>query len=330
MGIRVAAVIVIAVLLSGSQPLFAQGGCGSVCLPLEAIDPERPQLRGRQVRVFSTTEYARFNNFREGTSTVTNPGGNEATISNTTTFIEYGAFPRFTASLLVPYVHKVQKTNRFGKRVASGFGDVALFGRYAVITPELANQPTVSLGLGVKFPTGAIEEPHADQPRLPPPFQIGSGGYDLVPTLAYYQNFFDFSLFGSTFIRFPVNDNKFGYRFGREYEFHFGMQYPLPFWGRRLELLGSADVLFGEHDTDSHQMLPGRLRDGAKVLNTGGQFYDLTPGIRVRLDRGLAFQARFFIPVVEDWNGFRSRNVGQVSPDLTIQFSVAYQLNLPQ
>ena len=149
-----------------------------------------------------------------------------------------------------------------------------------------------------------------------------------MPTAAYYQSFPNFSLFSSAFVRIPVNDNKFGYRFGREFEFHFGTQYPLPFWGRRLELLGSTDFLIGGHDTDSQETLPARLRDGTKVHNTGGRFFDLTPGIRVRLDSGFAFQARIFIPVVEDWNGLRSRNAGQVAPDLTIQFSVAYQLNL--
>ena len=310
--------------------LSAQGGCGSVCLPLESIDPERPQLRNQQLRIFTTTEYGRFDNFREGGESVTNPGGNEATISLTTNFFDYALFDRFTASFLVPYVHKVQKTNRFGKRVASGFGDVSLFGRFEVVAPELRNDLSLSVGLGVKFPTGSIEEPQTDQGRLPPPFQVGSGAYDLIPTVSYYQNFLKFSLFGSSFVRIPLEENKFGYRFGREYEFHFGLQYPLPFWGRRVELLGSIDTLIGEHDTDSEQMLPGRLREGTKVLNTGGRFLDLTPGVRVRLTQEFAVQGRVFLPVVERWHGLRARNVGQVSPDVTFQLSVAYRFNLNQ
>ncbi|MPY87804.1 MAG: hypothetical protein GEU99_07775 [Luteitalea sp.] len=276
----------------------------------------------------TTTEHADFDNFREGGSSLTNVGGNEAAISNITTFLEYGVTDRFTASLMVPYVHKVQTTSQFGKRVASGIGDLAVFGRFEVVKPEPGIGPSLSLGLGVKFPTGGIEEPRTDQARLPPAFQVGSGGYDVVPTVSYYHSFGNLSFFGSSFLRLPLNDNKVGYRFGREFQIHVGGQYPLPFWGRRLELLGSIDALSAKHDTDSELILPDRLRDGTKVLNTGGRFIDLTPGIRVRAWRDLAVQARFFVPVMEDWNGLRSRNVGQVAPNVTMQLSVAYQLNL--
>lgn len=69
-----------------------QGGCGSVCVPLESLDPERAQLIPGQFRVAVTSDYADFNRFVEGGSTVTNPGGNQAIIHETAVFLHYGAW----------------------------------------------------------------------------------------------------------------------------------------------------------------------------------------------------------------------------------------------
>lgn len=304
----------------------AAGGCGSAYLPLGAIDPERTQLLPRQFRILVTTEYAEFDNFREGDDSVTNPGGNRAIISLTTLFLDYGVSDRITASLLIPYVNKEQNTKKFGKRVAKGIGDVSVFGRYEVVAPDFKNGPSIALGLGLKFPTGDIDEPNQQQ-LLPPPFQVGSDAFDLVPTVSYYHDFGNFLLFGDAFARIPLEENKRGYKFGREYEGNLGMEYPLGISSRKVSLLLGMSFLYGERDRDYEFILPGRLRDGAKVLNTGGRFLDIVPGIRVHPNKALAFQLRFAIPVVEDWNGDRSRNVGQVAPDFTTQFTVAYSIN---
>jgi len=318
-------VLVFSICLIIPKWALAQGGCGSVCVPLEALDPEKIQVGERQSRISIITEYAEFDNFREDSSSIFNPGGNEADISQTTLFIDYGAAKRFTTSLLVPYVNKRQTTNKFGVRVAEGIGDIALFGRYEVIFPTLGIGPSISLGLGLKFPTGSIDEPGNKQ-RLPPAFQVGSGAYDLFPTISYYQAFDMFSLFGNSFVRIPLGENKRGYEFGREYEVHFGIQYLLPIWHKKVALLASLDYLFADHDKDSESILPPKLLKGSKVLNTGGQFLDITPGLLLRLTPNFVLQSRFFIPVIEDWNGFRPNNVGQVAPDITFQFTISYTI----
>lgn len=311
-----------------SPTVFAQGGCGSVCIPLESIAPEQTQIGYRSLRLLVTSEIAEFNNFREGGSDIFNPGGNQATISESALFVEYGVSQNLTVSLMVPYVHKVQRTNKFGTRTASGIGDMALFAAYEAISPSSLAGPSVSLGLGVKFSSGSIEEPGGDQPRLPPAFQVGSGAFDIIPTLSYYQNFDSFSAFGNSFVRIPIDENKFGYKFGNEYELHLGIQYPSSFTNGKVEFLGSVDFLYAEHDTDSESILPARLRAGETVSNTGGTFLSLTPGLRFLATKDLAFQVRFFIAVREDWNGLRAVNVGQVAPDVTLQFTLAYRVRI--
>lgn len=323
--------MVIAVTLSWlvAGPVLAQGGCGSVCIPLEALDPEKTQLDSHQLRVSITSQSGRFDNFREGSDDISNPGGNVAIIQDTTLFLDYGVVPRVTLSLMVPYVEKIQNTNRFGERIAEGIGDLALFGRYEVLRPSKPGKPSISVGLGLKFPTGSIEEPGGDVPRLPPAFQAGSGAYDLIPTFSYFQGFKKFSLFGSSLWRIPLEENKFDYRFGQELELHFGVAVALPVFKGKLEFVASADYVNGEHDEDNGGILPGRLRAGTTVLNTGGEFFDLTPGLRLRVNSKLTLQARLFVAVFEDWNGFRPANVGQVAPDTTSQFVLSYTFNQP-
>ena len=317
----------------------AQGGCGSACLPLESLDALGSQVNKKSFRASLAWQYAQFDNFRVGDDDIKNPGGNSAIIQDLTLFLDYGLTDRFTASLLVPFVRKRQSTNRFDIRTAQGIGDVALFGRYELVAPKtpdvlpgqfvsLTNSmtpgPSIAVGLGLKFPTGSITE---GSPDLPPAFQTGTGAYDLIPTINYFQNFQNYSLFGNMFARIPLEDNSRGYKFGKEYEAHFGVEYPLRRWIDKVDLTLSLDFLHGERDRDSEGILPGRLRNGKTVLNTGGDFLDITPGVTVRPTRQTAAQLRVFIPIHEDWNGTRATSVGQVAPDYTIQATFSYLFN---
>jgi len=317
--------------LAPTQIAQAAGGCGSVCLPLDALDPEKTQLRKNTLRIGFNYERARFNNFRESDNDIPNPGGNKAVITQAALFVDYGVNEKFTASILLPYVIKDQKTNKFNKRVAKGVGDVAVFGRYEIVSPRVVLKPaailkgpSIALGLGLKFPTGDINEPGKGT-RLPPAFQAGSGAYDIIPTVSYFQDFGTHSLFGSAFARIPLEENHRGYKFGREYELNAGGQYPLPAY-RNLSLMLSFSLLHAGHDRDSEGTVPARLRDGKEVLNTGGRFIDIVPGLRWQASRKLSVQLRFSVPVYEDWNGRRSTNVGQVAPDVTTMFTLNYNV----
>lgn len=318
-------------LLPMTRVAWAAGGCGSVCLPLEALDPEKTQLRTGALRVGINYERAIFNNFREGGDSLANAGGNKAVITQAALFADYGVSEKFTASLLVPYVDKDQWTNNFGNRSAQGVGDISLFGRYEIVSPEIVTKPVLSvkgpsiaLGLGLKFPTGSIKEPGGGS-RLPPAFQTGSGAYDIIPTVSYFQDFGDYSLFGSAFARIPLEENNQGYKFGKEFEVNVGGQYPLPGYPD-LSLMLSLSLLHAGHDKDTNEILPVKVRDGQKVLNSGGQFIDIVPGLRWQATRKLSAQLRIAVPLHEDWNGDRETGVGQVAPDVTTMFTFTYNI----
>ena len=214
-------------------------------------------------------------------------------------------------------------TNRFGTRIAEGLGDISLFGRYKVVNPLLARAPSVAVGVGLKFPTGSISEPGNDV-RLPPAFQSGSGAYDIVPTISYGQDFKRYSVSANAYARLPLEENRRGYKFGNEYELNASVDYPLPSVFEGLSVSLGVSYLYAEHDRDSESILPSRLRDGSRVLNSGGEFVDIVPGFKIKFSKNLSLQANFSLPVVENWNGRRSLNVGQVAQDLTTQFNLIY------
>ena len=160
---------------------------------------------------------------------------------------------------------------------------------------------------------------------MPPPFQNGSGAYDVIPTISYYQGFSALSLFGSLFLRLSLEHNENGYKFRHELEIHLGVLYPLPVLDA-VQLLLAMDHLNGGRDEDSMMTLPAGIRDGMTVLNTGGVFTSVSPGIRWQVSPKVALTARVFLPVQENWNGARSRNVGQVAPDFSGQFVMLYTI----
>jgi len=316
-------VLVMCVCMITAQGAKAAGGCGSVCLPLDALNPDKTQLLKGQYRVGITSKYGEFDNYREGSDDLPNPGGNEATISQTTVFTDIGITKKLTASLLIPYINKKQKTNRFGTRVANGVGDISVFGRYEIVSPKPTQRSAVAMGLGLKFPTGSIDQPN-DSQRLPPAFQVGSGAYDIVPTFSYIQNFNFYLVYAEFFARIPLEENELGYKFGNEYELNTAVDFSLDRVLKGLSTSVGISYLNAGYDNDSAAILPARVREGTKVLNTGGQFVDLVPGITYGFGKTYHLQAKFSIPIYENWHGERSRNVGQVAPDLTAQITFVY------
>ena len=337
-------------------------GCGAACIPLDAIDslPRTvfatdlidadwftvqdgdpslsapgdqgtgidvfipPSIPSSRMQVTISSEFADFKNFREGKDRIANPGGNDAYIVRSTLFVDYRVRERLAISMLATHIKKDQFTNRFGRRQAIGLGDIAAFGRYQLVKPCChGDGPQIWLGFGVKFPTGSINEP-TGSPRLPPPFQVGSGAHDVIPTLQYFQSFENFSLFGSYFSRMPIERNKNDYRFGQEHEVHFGIRRPVPAFCDKIQLSLSLDYLSAFHDSDFGMTLPARVRSGVLVLNTGGDFLDITPGVSFQITPKVIAQARFFLPIYQNWHGERSRNVGQVAPDFNTQITVSY------
>ncbi len=314
--------VIFTFLFFGSRQALAIGGCGTGHAPSET--KETPVKEGQlDISIFHS--YGDYDNFLEGDSAVTNMGGNKAIIQETDLFLDYGVSERIKVSLLVPYVRKEQWTKKFGTRVAEGIGDMAIYGKYQITSFQNPKSPLLFLGMGLKFPTGGTDEPSEGQ-QLPPAFQLGTGSFDLIPILSYYQRFDKYALFANMQYRISLEHNKRGYQFGQEYRARAGAVYLVPTQVVEVALIGALDYLYAGRDDDTESVLPARMRDGTTVLNTGGRFLNFTPGIRLGITQRLALLAEVSIPLLEDWNGDRSRNVGQVAPDFTVQVGLSYSI----
>ena len=101
----------------------------------------------------------------------------------------------------------------------SGSGDIKLGGLYRFYLKEARK---AHLGLSLSLPTGSIDEKDqipamggAANQQLPAPMQLGSGTYDLLPSLTYVQQFdnWSYGAQANAVIRLESeNDN--GYRLG--------------------------------------------------------------------------------------------------------------------
>ena len=318
-------VFVVAYLLIAvpGMDLMAQGGCGAFCFPPDILNPGRNvSPHQRRLSFFLLNEYAHFDDFYEGSDPVTNPGGNSAIINITVLDANVTLSNRWSLDVIVPYVRKTQHTNRFGQRRAEGFGDIAAIGN-VLLTPA-DGLDRLSLRVGFKFATGNVEEPSATN-KLPNPFQTGSGAEDFLVGANYFRAFPKFSTYTSWLSRIPLTENEFRYKFGTEHRVQFGAEISV---GEKRYVTFLAGLAFNmaQHDRTRGTDVPGRLLDGETVLNTGGNWLDFAPGLRFNLPKHWFVQTRFQVPIHENWNGERSRSVGQVRPGWRWQMSLGFQI----
>ncbi len=91
--------------------------------------------------------------------------------------------PRVTLHLALPYrtvrLRQVTRLNRTFERSASGAGDLVLAADWTAV----AGGVRADAGLGVSVPTGSVEVRDAGGDLLPYPLQMGSGTWDVAPSL---------------------------------------------------------------------------------------------------------------------------------------------------
>jgi hypothetical protein len=283
------------------------------------------------------------------------PRGRSADINVTTFSLDFGVSRRLSTTFQIPVVAKFQTQSNPAKpenasRNAAGIGDVQLSFAYQVL-PESLLQRDFSLApaLGVTFPSGSIDEDGGGD-RLPMPFQLGSGQYELRPGLAFYKGFRPQLAFYEGFgqivwyesftSRFPLSRNKYDYSFGNEYTIASGLVWTPMIWSSRLSLRAEMVWSFIEKDNLGANAPappfppPGRLREpNGDVANTGGEYLYLGPGVDIRLPGGTSFSLVGLLPLHRGANGDPARGgmppIGQVAADYVITASFSWQFQTP-
>ncbi|HEV8335279.1 MAG TPA: hypothetical protein VGR67_02545 [Candidatus Polarisedimenticolia bacterium] len=211
--------------------------------------------------------------------------------------LNVGVTKRSTVSVVLPlYVEKRHEhfdevgtpeehfTNADG---TSGFGDVRVLGRYALIA---GTQNLLIAGAGIKVPTGAYKLRDGEGSINEPGIQPGSGATDYLGTLHYVHqwipNRWEYFLSGTYQLR---GENSLDYRFGSQTLANAGVRFSP---GSRLVLSLQLNGQGAPHDSYRGQVVDG----------TGSRQIALTPGITIFGSSGIGFYAHVAVPVYQKVN----------------------------
>jgi len=262
-----------------------------------------------------TYQYNDISNLYTGDEQLTNRSVKRNTQS-TLLEINYGITDRLTISGTGTFVQKtrtgLQKSE--AQLITRGISDGLLMLKYVLHQNTIRKQYQLAVGGGAKIPFGKSSLADQDGIALNMDMQPGTGAWDgvlwsyLSKTFlpASTINFFAYSTFratGST-DRFGNDDN---YEFGNEWVVNAGVTHEFV---PRLSYVG----MISYRSTSSDQ------RNGHKLPNTGGKWFNLEPALRYRITPGWSVKASGKIPVYQYLNGFQPTTTYSVSLSLFYNF----------
>jgi len=204
----------------------------------------------------------------------------------------YSISSRFSVSTILSFIRQeriVGSHNNSFDRI-NGIGDSMVAFSYSTLKDSLSNPVKISVGSGIKIPTGSSQVLLTG--LASEDMQPGTGSWDFIfwGKISYRNMLFRNSdlFFFSSFRTNGENSRK--YSFGEESILSSGIllhpykKFSLSFEGRYIR-----------KESDR--------RFGADIPNTGGIWINLIPGITYMLTDSIGFKTRFEIPVYRNLNG---------------------------
>jgi hypothetical protein len=197
---------------------------------------------------------------------------------------------------------------------SSGLGDTIVSGAY---NPNRS----WSFGLGLGIPTGSIDEKGRmmegdPETRLPYTMQLGSGTYDLIPTVAYNADAGSINYGGQGTFVYRTGENDNGYRLGHRLEVSGWLKYA--FAARGVATSRLTYTMWGNVDGQDEQVDPMMSPD-ANPNTQGGIRTDLYLGV-AGFKNGWLVSGEVGVPIYQDLNG------PQLKTTSLIQLSVMYMM----
>lgn len=193
---------------------------------------------------------------------------------------------------------------------SKGFGDSSVT---AIIGLDDGAKPSrqINANIGLSLPTGSNEK--TDQiltpmgttpsPRLPYPMQLGTGTYDLLPALTYFDRNEALGWGVQARARLPLGENSEGYKFGTRGELTAWAAYEPAYWvsfSGRLKAVSQGSI----KGMDPVIMAPVQTADPD---NHGGEMVEAAFGVNLAAQNGalkghrLAFEVT--LPLYRNLNG---------------------------
>ena len=300
-------VVALVVLLSSLQvPAFA-ATCSCAGVPLLASIDTSATEKG-QLFISYNAEYHQINDLVSGSDDVNDETRRDRNSFSQVLSASYALTDHWAVSALVSYVehNRTIGSSFLGTTTTSGISDSVILARYSpwFITPF--SRHALSLGLGVRIPTG--EDDFGDTFVLSEDMQPSTGAYGEILWASYRYAFNQaatLQFFSSANYTFnEENDRK--YAFGNEFNFASGISQ-------------SIGTKFGYSVALRYRTTTADTRFGFDIPNTGGQWLDFVPAVRYSFNEHLSLGLSGRIPVARKLNG-----VLQFTTSYSYALSVSY------
>ena len=253
-------------------------------------------------------EYLRSSGMYDGSESIIDPLDTKTIWNRTTMTLSYGIASGIGISAIIPYQWKEKSRYILGSTrryilESDGLGDITLFARFSPLPRSFVNYREISLGLGIKIPSGKN-----DLCCLPQEVQPGTGSWDYNFSLSFYQGFepVDFYLSGTYILTTAHDDYEFGNQFSYLLTSNVHLKEGLDI---SAALSGTVKARDRENDTEVHA--------------TGRHQLWVVPGIQVQvIPEKLRLQIYFEQPVYQNFNEI------QLGSDYNIRLTAVYRLPL--
>lgn len=233
-----------------------------------------------------------------------------------------GAFtPLWTVRVIVPWLRKTMDFRPDGGERAtfetSGIGDVVLQTKWIV---HRADRPGATTRLGiqarVKAPLGSTDARLPSGERAPRPLQVGTGSWDVEPTLIFTNIERHWGFHGNVGRRFNGRDEGFEAGDVLRYDVALGLRFsPWVYESMRDRTLVAYLELNGE-------VAARNEIDGAEEPDSGGHLLFVSPGLQWVPTPGLLFEGSVQLPLVQELHGT------QLEHDLRVHVGTRYRFSL--
>ncbi len=217
----------------------------------------------------------------------------------------------FDARLIIPVFDKGLDRKSFKDSFSdsnTGFGDLTIFGRYRVFAQKKKDPFNLAVGIGLEMPTGATDEKDS-KGKTPGYIQPGGGAWNPILEIGAHK-IMGRQWFGSHFLYKMTTEGELGNMdFERPdvFKYNFSYGYALSkYFDLELELNG--------------EVKSKAEKEGIKMKNSGGHMLFLTPGVHVKVRKGMHFGLCVPMPIYRDLNGTQLSEDYRVVAKFAVKF----------
>lgn len=261
-----------------------------------------------QLFISYATEYHQISDLVSGSDDVRDETRRDRHSFSQVVSASYALTDRWAVSALVSYVKHSRTigSSFLGKTTTSGIGDTVVLARYTPLFITPFSRHELSLGLGVRIPTG--NDDFGSGFILSEDMQPSTGavGKILWSSYSYAFNQAATLQFNASANHTSNEENDRKYAFGDEFNFAFGLSQ-------------SIGAKFGYSAALRYRTTRADRRFGSAIPNTGGEWLDFVPSVQYAVTDRLNLSLSGRIPVARDLNG-----VLQFTTSYSYGFSLAY------